>query len=334
MNIKEMLKKHWFVAILSIFFIFAIGFLASDALKNDISAKKTDDGKDVVFSYADKDYTADDLYDEIFETLDIGVIIPVLELEIYRDATEVSKAMRSDSEAQAKEIINSLKANYGEDWEKALNSFLIQSAYVSKTGEKGLVDYLIIMEIRNSIEKQYVIDNPEIYEDFKKEANPRLISHILVKMADPDNPTEEESKKLADVKAELAKENANFADVATKYSDDGSKENGGSLGIVTKESVKNFVQNFQDNVYTKDTNETTEWFKTEYGYHIIRVDATSLDDFIKLNNNDIFDLLFESNPKILLDITWNQVLKQDITFGDNEELNEAIKNHYQKQEEN
>ncbi len=328
-----MVKKHLFVAVLAVFFSFAIVFLATDSLKNEVSAKKTDDGLDVVFSYSDKNYTADDLYDEIFETLEIGVIIPVLELEIYRDAMEVSKAMKSDSEAKAKDIINSLKSNYGEEWEKALNTLLIQSAYVKKTGEKGLIDYLTIMEIRDAIEKQYVIDNPKIFEDYQKEASPRLISHILIKMADKDNPTEEESAKLEEVKAELAKENANFADIATKYSDDGSKEKGGSLGIVTKQSVKNFVSEFQEHVYTKNTNETTEWFKTDYGYHIIRVDATTLDDFVRLNNSDIYNMIFEANPKILLDITWDQINKQELTLGDNKELNEAIKNHYSKVEE-
>ena len=161
-----------------------------------------------------------------------------------------------------------------------------------------------------------------------EENEPRLISHILVKMEDPDNPTEEETKKMDEVKEALAKEGAVFSDVAEQYSDDNSKEQGGSLGLVTKTSIEEYVEDFRNNVYTKKAGETTEWFKTEYGYHIIKVDATTMDGFMELNNYSIFTEIFKKDASIRLDITWEQIEKQDLKFGEDEKLNQAIKDHY------
>ena len=331
---SEIIKKNWFVGLVALFLFAGVIYFATDAIKTDVKALQTEDGKDVVFSYADQNYTADDMYDEVYQTLDIGVIIPVLELEVYRDAMEVTDAIKSDVDLNSQNIVTSLKNEYGEQWEFALDRLLVQSGYVTKSGTAGLKDYLTIMEVRNFIEKEYVKNNPNSYKAYMEENKPRLISHILVKMVDKDNPTAAENEKLEKVKEALAKPGAVFATVAAEFSDDGSAENGGSLGLNNVESVKKFVPEFQEQVYTVDAGETTEWFKTDYGYHIIRVDATDLEGFEKLNNFDFYNLVFDANPEMLLDITWEQIQKQDIKFGDNQELNDAIIKHYTIKEEN
>lgn len=331
---KDTIKKYWFVGLVGVFLFAGLIYLATDTLQTSVKAKQTEDGKDVVFSYDGKDYTADDLYDEVYSTLDIGAIIPVLELEVYRDAMEPTKAIESDAKANSENIIASLKQEYGEEWEFTLDRLLVQSGYVTKTGPAGLEDYLKIMEIRNHVEREYVKDNPDLYKTFMDEKKPRIISHILIQMADVENPTEDEQAKLDAAKAALKEDKAKFATVAQEHSQDGSAQNGGSLGLVTTDSIASFVEDFQDQVYKVEANETTEWFTTEYGYHIIHVDATDMDGFEKLNNFDVYNAIFEENPKILLDITWDQIQKQDITFGDNKELNKAITEHYTAKEEN
>lgn len=330
---KDIIKKYWFVAIVGVVLFAGVIYLAVDSLKTDVKAKQTEDGQDVVFSYDGNDYTADDMYEEVYDTLDIGVIIPVLEIEVYRNAIEVTNAIESDAAANAENIIASLKQEYGEDWEYALDRLLVQSGYVSDTGTEGLEDYLTIMESRSKIEQDYVLDHKDLYQEYLEENKPRLISHILIAMEDPENPTDDEAKKLEEAKAALLEDGATFSSVAKEFSDDGSAENGGSLGLVNKESIEQFVEAFKDQVYKVDAQETTEWFETEYGYHIIRVDADDLDGFIKLNNYEIFNLIFDENPKVLLDITWEQIQKQDIKFGENKELNDAIKDHYTAEEE-
>lgn len=330
---NEIIKKHWFVGLVGVFLLVAVFYFATDAIKTDVKAKQTEDGSDVVFSYDGNDYTADDMYNEVYKTLDIGVIIPVLEIEVYRDAAEVSSAIKSDAKTNAQNIVASLKQEYGEQWEFALDRLLVQSGYVTSTGTKGLEEYLTIMEVRTQIEREYIKEHSEITNAFMVEHKPRMISHILIQMVDSENPTAEETAKMDDAKAALAKDGATFASVATEFSDDGSAENGGSLGLVTVDSVGQFVEAFREQVYAVEANESTEWFKTEYGYHIIHVDATDIDGFEKLNNFDFYNLIFDQNPKVLLDITWEQIQKQKITFGDNKELTNAITEHYTAKEE-
>lgn len=333
MNYKEIAKKYWFAGVIAIFLIAGLIFFATDSLKGNVKGLKTEDGKDVLFQYNEKFYTADDLYDEVYDILEVGAVIPVFELEIYRDAMEPTDTMKSDVKANNAQLIQSLKGQYGEKWEETLDMILLQNGYLAKKGVEGLEDFSMILETRTAIEREYIKEHKEIYEDYFAKNEPRSISHILVKMEDPDNPTAEESKKLEDAKAALAKDGALFADVAREFSDDGSAEKGGSLGLQTKTTIEGFVENFKNNVYTVNSGETTEWFKTEFGYHIIKVDATTLEEFEALNDYTVYDKIFEENSKLRLDITWDQVIKQEITFGDNEKLNAEIKKHYTGEED-
>lgn len=328
MDYKEMLKKYWFAGVIAIFLIAGLVYFTNDLMKDQVKGLKTDDGKDVVFTYDGQHYTADELYDEVYDGMDVGVILPLLELEIYRDADEVTKAMEEDAKANTEQLITNLKMQVGENWEKALDQLLIQEGYTAKKGEAGLLDLFTILEVRSKVERDYLLNHKELYEPFVEENEPRLVSHILVKMEDPDNPTEDETAKLEEVKEALAKEGAVFSDVAAQYSDDNSKENGGSLGMVTKESNEQFVENFKNKTYTLKTGETSEWFKTEYGYHIMKIDATTVEEFLELDNYSIFNEVFKADPKIKLAITWDQIEKQDIKFGEDEALNKALKEHY------
>lgn len=327
MDYKEILKKYWFTAIIAILLLGGLIFFIGSTLSNKVSSLVNADGQSVVFTYEDQEYTADELYNEVYDTFGIGAILPVFELEVYKGAGEVTKAIESDAKLQTDMIIQNLKAQFGESWKDRLDLVLYQTGYLTNTGEKGLHEYITIELIREQIEKDYVLANKS-YETYFNENGPRLVSHILVRMTDPENPTEEELAKLEEVKAAVAAEGAIFSEVASKYSDDGSREQGGSLGIVTKESNKQFVEEFQNLTYSVGTNETTAWFKTQFGYHIIRVDATTLEDFLALGNQEIMYNLFQDNPKLRLEITWDQIQKQGITFGNDEKLNKDIIEHY------
>ncbi|MDR2991088.1 MAG: peptidylprolyl isomerase [Burkholderiaceae bacterium] len=87
-------------------------------------------------------------------------------------------------------------------------------------------------------------------------------SHILVK-------TEDQAK---DIIAQLNK-GAKFEDLAKKYSQDpGSATNGGELGWA---SPKTYVPEFADALTKLNKGQTTDApVKTQYGYHIIRLEDT------------------------------------------------------------
>ena len=96
----------------------------------------------------------------------------------------------------------------------------------------------------------------------------REASHILIPFGkDPAAALKQANQVLA-----LAKSGQNFAALAKKYSQDpGSAENGGSLGWIDRAG---FVAPFADALFSmKTVGEIVGPVKTQYGYHVIRLDG-------------------------------------------------------------
>jgi peptidyl-prolyl cis-trans isomerase D len=93
--------------------------------------------------------------------------------------------------------------------------------------------------------------------------------HILVMTQGKPASEEPKLKAKADDILKQLKAGANFADLATKYSDDpGSKSKGGDLGWFGKGQM---VPEFEATTFALKPNEISGVVKTSYGYHIIQV---------------------------------------------------------------
>lgn len=119
---------------------------------------------------------------------------------------------------------------------------------------------------KSDIQKSY-----DAYVDNAKTNEQRKASHILVTLA--SDGTDDEKKlakeKIDKVKAELSA-GADFAALAKQHSnDDGSAANGGDLGLVTKGMM---VKAFEDALFNLNKGQTSEVVRTEFGYHIIKLD--------------------------------------------------------------
>lgn len=73
--------------------------------------------------------------------------------------------------------------------------------------------------------------------------------------------------KIMDVKKQL-EEGGDFAQLAVKYSDDGSGRSGGNLGWTSRGS---FVPEFEAAAFQLQNGETSDIIETEYGFHILQV---------------------------------------------------------------
>jgi peptidyl-prolyl cis-trans isomerase D len=117
--------------------------------------------------------------------------------------------------------------------------------------------------------RKYYDENASRYTS----AEERRASHILVK-ADKDAPAAERSKAKAKAEALLAdvrKAPATFAELAKKNSDDpGSAERGGDLDYFGRGAM---VKPFEDAVYSMKPGEIANLVESDFGYHIIRLDA-------------------------------------------------------------
>jgi peptidyl-prolyl cis-trans isomerase D len=106
------------------------------------------------------------------------------------------------------------------------------------------------------------------------QAEERRASHILIK-ADSSMPADARAKAKARAEAllvEVRKTPAAFAELARKNSDDsGSAANGGDLDFFGKGAM---VKPFEDAAFAMKPGEIANLVETDFGYHIIKLDAT------------------------------------------------------------
>lgn len=124
-------------------------------------------------------------------------------------------------------------------------------------------------------------DKIEISEDEIKEyyetnindfSSPKTIEarHILFKVDGNAPPEIINQKKEEAIKVlKMAKSNHDFAELAKKYSEGPSKDQGGYLGAFEKGSM---VKPFSDKAFSMKTGEISEPVQTRFGWHIIKVE--------------------------------------------------------------
>ena len=98
------------------------------------------------------------------------------------------------------------------------------------------------------------------------------VRHILIAVPQgADAKTDAAAKAKADDLLKQIKAGGNFADLASKNSDDpGSKAQGGELGFISPGQT---VPEFDKASFTLQPGQTSDVIKTRFGYHIIQVEA-------------------------------------------------------------
>lgn len=99
---------------------------------------------------------------------------------------------------------------------------------------------------------------------------PRMmkVGSIVIKPKVSKESLDKALKKIEKIKAELD-ENADFEELARKYSDCPSGGNGGDLGYFSRGQM---VKPFEDAAFSLNIGEVSKPVKTQFGYHLIRVD--------------------------------------------------------------
>jgi peptidyl-prolyl cis-trans isomerase D len=135
---------------------------------------------------------------------------------------------------------------------------------------------------------RYLVFRPEAYKDQVAvsddevaefyAANPDMFhreesveaSHVLIRTAETDSveAVEAARQRAAEV-ARKAREGADFAELAREYSEGPTAANGGHLGRFSRGQM---VKPFADQAFSMEAGETSDPVKTEFGWHVIRVD--------------------------------------------------------------
>lgn len=301
MDFKELVKKYWFVGVLAIVLIAFIGVYAMDAYNNRevVVSGKTVDGKDVVYSVDGENVFADDFYNSLYDLNGLNCEVIGYQRAILGKSYETTDEMNQ----LAANYASYMYQNYGKEYVLAQ---LQAMGYVNGTDD--LAQYYIDSQKRNLLIADYAKANESTYiTPFVEENSPRVIYHILVKVADVKaelqedgtnvytaNPTEEEAKKLQDVLNAL--KTKSFQEVAVEYSDDSSGAYGGLIGCISNKNKAQYYTIFSTTSMALGNDEVSEPVTSQAGYHIIWNAGSSTDTLIA--DSEFLAELEESYPSI------------------------------------
>jgi peptidyl-prolyl cis-trans isomerase D len=143
--------------------------------------------------------------------------------------------------------------------------------------EQAQIEY-VVLDI-DTIAARVTVPEEELRKSYQENiarytvAEERRASHILVK-ASKDAPKADRDKAQARAQAlleQLRKAPGTFAEVAKKNSEDpGSAERGGDLDFFGRGAM---TKPFEDAAYAMKTGEISNLIETEFGWHIIKLDA-------------------------------------------------------------
>ena len=189
---------------------------------------------------------------------------------LYKEAIKNKVNLDKDTiDEQYKNYMDSIYKTFGLDEQAYLKEFGITKDEMRKSIEKEAVAAMYIDQ-KSQVTDEQVKD---YYEKNKKDFNQISASHILIKN------TDENGKKLSDEKLKQNKnlaedilkkalEGGEFTQLANKYSEDGSAQNGGDLGYFGKGDM---VAEFEKAAFSLNDGQIyPEVVETQYGYHIIK----------------------------------------------------------------
>lgn len=317
---KDVLKKFGVLIIVGALFIAMIVYFSIDRTKISVKGKKSD-GKDVVYTIGDQNVVADDFYDLLNDSLGEKVIFREIELATVDQVVETTDELT----AQAKTIVDNytqqFEQQYGDQAEEQITTILKSVGYETID---DFDDFIIANLKVNELIKTYIDDNQATtFDSYSQAKSPRIVSHILVSIADFDNITEEEQAKMDEITAKLA-EGTDFKDVAKEYSDDtNSAVLNGSLGLIDADSQ--LVPEFLEASLNLQEGEQTDWIKTDYGYHLIKCDATN---YAALKEDEtLYSNIATYIPTLRSKAIYEQAVKLGLDFHGDTELEQAIKTY-------
>lgn len=304
------IKKNWFIVLIGILFIGATAFFAFEQTK-DLLPGKTVNGKDIVFEINGQAITADEYYLELERQFGIQAVYQLFERAVLNQVGNRTDDIITDARLQAESTINSFKDYYGEDYE----SYLLEA--LRAVGISKISDMHLFFESTLMLEDMlttYFSEEAQ-YSKFVTERKPRIISHILVRMTNPNQPTEAEQTKLDTVKEKLAA-GEDFAALAKEYSDDtNSAALNGKLGLM--DSTTQFVPEFlAAALQLTEEGQLSAWVKTTFGYHIIRLDSLDKEDIVK--DEQFLSRMVALFPNAQQQLIWEKGQDLGLTFGNAE----------------
>lgn len=299
MDYKELLKKYWFIIVVGVLLLVFVIAWSIDSNKNEIKTDvqtKIIDGKYSLFEIDGNAFTADDFYDVIDTTSSMSIALDDLMTIIANKEVKSTEEIKTLATNNAQYYVTNYTTEQLEQ--------LMRQNGLKKYG--NITTYFETMFKKQELLRKFYLNHDEdILTPYIDGKTYKKISHILIKVSDVKeetdengntihvaNPTEEETKKLNEVKEAL--KTKSFAEVAKKYSEDGSASLGGLLCCCTDDEIASkYVKEFADGAASLKFGQQSDVITSQYGYHIILVEEPTHEDI--LSDQDFLQEITNSN---------------------------------------
>ncbi|WP_018753528.1 peptidylprolyl isomerase [Paenibacillus sanguinis] len=195
---------------------------------------------------------------------------------------KADKKTKNAGKKKAEDQLKEMKAAYGEDsFKQMLDS--------QKLTEAQFASYMTRIFTVMEGEQQEITED-DVKKEFdatKDNYTTASVRHILIGLTDKEGKerSKEAALKLAnEVKAKLDK-GEDFAKLVKEYSSDG-QQNIDNGGLYADALVNQWVPEFKEAALTQPLNEIGEPVETQFGYHIVRVEARTEKTYDALSEQE------------------------------------------------
>lgn len=242
------------------------------------NAKKVD-SKYVVASLVKGDKTKNIFADDLFkDVLDSSSNDSMIFNAVLQNLIEKKFPINEDMEEDADTIIEQVKTyyenQYGDEYEDTLNDQLISAGYsdIDEYRQKMIEQIQYANFLLDYIDDNY----DEVFNDYYEKCSPKYVSLIKISVSDTSNPTEDETKKLNEVKELINNTDKSFEAIAQDYSDDSnSSSKKGSIGIVDTKDTSGIAGTYGDEVFkaidSLGNGKVSDMITGDDGYYFIKV---------------------------------------------------------------
>lgn len=218
--------------------------------------------------------TKSDILNDMIES---EIILQKAKQEEYEIDEEQIKSM---AESQIKQIVSQFPSEF--EFKKELRSagltvLDLKEYYIQMITEQNLKEKIIQNKIKNKIHITEV-EVEDYYNENKDEIPPRPAMDQIGMIKRTIKPGKETNNKaLAEINKLRDKliEGADFTEIAKEHSDCPSGVSGGDLGFFGRGTM---VKPFEETAFNLMPGEISEVIKTDFGYHIIKVDEKREDE--------------------------------------------------------
>ena len=226
---------------------------------------------------------------EVTDAIKMQVVDQLTKKMLLKQFVDKQDVSASDEDIQTEiEKIKFFLQNNPSNKDKPLDEILeTQGSSISELEEEVSRALALSNYLENSVtdadKKSYFDANKDAFNGAKVKA-----SHVLIDTRNLKTDAEkEEAKKMIEiVKIEIDK-GADFAEMAKKYSNCPSAENGGDIGFFQRKG--SIVEEFAQVAFAMEVGEISEPVKTQFGYHIIKV--TEKEDGKDVSYEDVSDMV-------------------------------------------